>query len=266
MVETGCFDYLKTSHVVAPEALPALEQLRSNRRVIDEVAVSPDAPEEYGSILDNAGTGIKISRKNASLMRDLCSRISTAPGRPVVLKNPWDCANFLPIKELFPEARFIFIQRHPERVIHSNLNATRKLLDAKDEYYALILQRYNLLFSGRPLQCALLSMSRLVMSRRRKTGVRVATALFAASAQYMVENIDRIPPSDYLSIRYEDLCAKPDQFVTSILEFARLDRSAAKYPETRPAPRQADLLPEVKWYRDVIRKKTAPYMMKYGYT
>src|ERR1700733_3021645 len=142
MIETGCFDYLSAFHIIKYDSLPSepcdpatspayregcdtFERLGLTRRVIDDVKICPRAPEEYGLVLDNAGTGARITRKNLALFRDLCSRLRTQPGRDLVLKNPWDCANFLQIKDLIPEARFIFIHRHPERIIHSNLNATR---------------------------------------------------------------------------------------------------------------------------------------------
>jgi hypothetical protein len=195
----------------------------------------------------------------------MCARLRTDPGRPLVLKNPWDCANFMVVKELVPEARFVFIHRHPERTIHSNINATRNTLASRNSYAALVSKRYRHLFSGSPYPKLFLNASRILMTPRMRIGVRIVTAATARALNYYVTNIERLDKSEYLSIRYEDLIERPSELLKEILDFAGLDPSLAVRPLTPPKPRRTALLPEVEWYRDTIARKTAAYMRMQGY-
>jgi hypothetical protein len=241
------------------------DTLGMTRRRLDEVAISPLAPEEYGLILDNAGTGLRISKRNMYLVREMCTRLRTEPGRPLVLKNPWDCANFIRMKTLIPEARFVFIHRHPERTLHSHLNATRDLLESRNDFGALIWKRYAQLYSGTLYKNLVLDLCRRIMIRQRRLSVRLLTPITSYALAYFAKNIGRLDKSDYLSIRYEDLCERPSELLRKILDFAGIDPSYEVRPLTPSMPRKVALLPEVEWYRDAIARKNAAYMKMHGY-
>ena len=54
--------------------------------------------------------------------------------KPLLLKNPYDFANFLFIKQMFPSAKFVFIHRNPLKTISSLLNAMRMIINEKNPY------------------------------------------------------------------------------------------------------------------------------------
>ncbi|MEQ9437507.1 MAG: sulfotransferase [Cyclobacteriaceae bacterium] len=49
-------------------------------------------------------------------------------GKQLVLKNPHDTANIATLLELFPNAKFIFIHRNPEKVVPSMINTFRAMM------------------------------------------------------------------------------------------------------------------------------------------
>ena len=235
LAETGCFAYVTAFHVIAHSTLdgepadvaqsPAyqslvnsLTRLGLDHRVIDEVAISPSSPEEYGLILSNAGTSGRINARNLSLFHELCARVlrMSGPGEAAILKNPWDYSNFLYIKSAIPNARFVFIHRHPERVVQSTLNAARAVLANRDSYYALLARGYDRLFSTPALLCLL----RLLAARRFDVGIRAVIHYVARANGYFVTNVSKLPPNDYLSIRYEDLCSRSPPVLTEVPGFA----------------------------------------------
>jgi hypothetical protein len=60
----------------------------------------------------------------------MCKKIQFIAGndKPILLKNPYDFPNFLYIKRVFPNARFVFIHRNPLKTISSTLNAIKMIL------------------------------------------------------------------------------------------------------------------------------------------
>lgn len=280
LAETGGFAYVTAFHVIAYSALgrepadversPAYQsvvetfnRLGLDRRVIDEVAVSPRSPEEYGSILSNAGTGGRITPRNLSLFHELCGRVLRLSGssKPLILKNPWDYSNFVYIKSAIPNARFVFIHRHPERVLHSSLNAARAVLANKDPYYALLVRDYDRLFS-RPLRLCLL---RLLTARRFDLGIRAAINFVGKANSYFVTHVNNLATDDYVSIRYEDLCSQTPEVLEDILRFCVVDPSTGLAPRTPPRPRSSPLLPEVARHTETIARRMAPYMQLHRY-
>jgi hypothetical protein len=214
LAETGCFAYVMAFHVIAYRTLdqepvdvahsPAYQSLVDtftrlglDHRVVDDVAVSPSSPEEYGSIL----------------------------------------------------------------VVHSSLNAVRAVLANKDPYYALLAHGYDRLFT-RPAQLYLL---RLLSARRFDIGVRSAIHYIARANGYFVTNIRKLPPNDYLSIRYEDLCSRTPSVLAEVLQFCDVDPMPGSPARTPPRPRLGTLLPEVARHADTIARRMAPYMRLHGY-
>lgn len=298
LVETGQFDYVSAYHVIQYDKLPqqpagdpatamgpagsagagpvpayrelveTFHRLALDSRVIDDVKVSPDLPEEYGFVLDNAGTGKVVTAANLPVLRELCRRIRRVPDgrRPVVLKNPWDAANFVYLKRAIPRARFVFIHRHPERSISSTLIAARTFSAARNDYAALLSRDYQKLFTPyKRGQWARRSLQRLLLSRKANLGVRVVTRRVVAAHRYFIDNIARMPAADCLHLRYEDLCDRPAEGLERVLRFLGLDASLAGSIRTAARPRLRDVLPEVQAFRDTIASRTDEYMKRHGY-
>jgi hypothetical protein len=284
LVETGCFDYVSAFHVICYDRLPrepmkaadtpayrelveTFARLGVDTRDVDDVRATPDLAEEYGFILHNAGTGFGLTRANLPLFHQICRRIRTsAQPRPIVLKNPWDAGNFLFVKRVIPDARFLFIHRHPQRVIHSALSSARILLASRNAYTALLSRHYDRLFGAELWYRARLALHRLSVSRHLGIGVRHLTAAVSATNLYFFQNVARLPRGDYLSLRYEDLCERPVELLGRVFEFVGgIDPARASALRTPAKPRRGDVMPEVKWYSRVIAQKTAAYRAMHGY-
>jgi hypothetical protein len=280
LAETGRVDYLAAYHVVAYESLAGdpldlcqarayrslaveLDRLGIERRGFDDVPITPAAPEEYNFVLSNAGTGGRITPHNLGLFLDMCGRIRRAPdtSRPLVVKNPWDFSNFLAIKRALPEARFVFVHRHPAWVIQSTLRTARTLLRTKHPYLALLSREYDQLYS-RPLRLRAL---RLLIARRYDVGVRLVTGLVADAGRYFVRHAAALHQEDALTLRYEDLCADPGTYRSRIFAFCGVDPATAPDAFTPPRPRPADLSEEVRRWGPAIERSTSGYMRLLGY-
>jgi len=283
LVETGRFDYVSAYHVICYDRLtdeprraadsPAyrelcerFERLGVDTRDVDSVRATPDLAEEYGFILHNAGTGFGLSRENLPLFYQICQRIrATNEPRPIVLKNPWDAGNFLLVKRAIPRAKFLFIHRHPQRVIHSGLSSARILLASRNAYTAMLSRHYDRLFGPELAFRARLAMHRASVSEHLGIGVRHVTARVAATNRYFVKNVGRLPGTDYLSLRYEDLCDRPVDVLGRVFDFVGIDPSLAGSMRTPARPRRGQVLPEVQAYWRVIAQKTSAYRKMLGY-
>jgi hypothetical protein len=233
---------------------------------LDDVKVTPDLPEEYGFILRNAGAGNMLTQKNLATFFEICRRIRRGDDeRPIVLKNPWDAANFLFIKRAIPSARFVFIHRDPRRVIHSGLKSSRMLFASRNAYGALLSREYRWLFSDSSIAWPVRQLLRLTLSRSMKIGLRYVTAKIAEANQYFVDNVGNLPAESYISLKYEYLCDRPIEMLGRVLDFVGLDASLASSLRTPAAPRGHDVLPEVKAHEHVIKKKMAAYLAMQGY-
>ena len=185
----------------------------------DGVEISPDFPEEYGFGLQS-GYRIQLSPGTLPRFLELCRKVQfvSVPDRPLLLKNPWDSRNFMFIKKVLPESRFIFIHRNPVDVVRSLLEGVRSLLGSRNAYHALLAESYDRLMD-RP---ALLFLARLMFSSHFGLGTRVVGRQVARDARYFVQNVGSLAPADYVSVRYEDLCRDPGPIVNQILRFLEL--------------------------------------------
>lgn len=230
-------------------------------RLIDEVKLTPDLPEEYGFLLRNAGFRAELNSQNYPTFVELCRRIQyvSAPGKPLLLKNPWDYMNFTFIKTRLPEAKFIFVHRNPINVINSQLRATRSLLQEKNEYVAMIARWYAQLFN-QPLR---LRLSRALF--KSPLGLRLVIRHVGQAGDYFLRHINTLATSDYVIVNYEDLCKDPNLIITSILDFLQLPEEAVNGYEKMTRPRAGQLLNEVQRNRQLIAKRVASYAHFCGY-
>src|SRR5262249_33472256 len=131
--------------------------------------------------------------------------------RPVLLKNPWDYGNFLFVKSAFPHAKFIFIHRHPARVIDSQLRAVRSLYESRNNYLDLLVEWYRRAYS-RPIHRHLIR--KLLAS---SLGFRITFRHVRRVNSYFLANVGLLPASDHISVRYEDLCQDLQTNVDKVL-------------------------------------------------
>ncbi|MBN1861217.1 MAG: sulfotransferase [Candidatus Thermoplasmatota archaeon] len=232
LVATGCFnpvtayhlinyDELLSNHheqkeaIVKQQLTDTLRKDGSFDRGIDRLKVTADFAEEYGFLLGRLTMKMAITKKSVPLFTDLCKKIQFIAGnnKPLLLKNPYDFPNFLYIKELFPTAKFVFIHRHPLKTISSTLNAVRTILKKKNPYTSQLSTLYDTFYSN-PL---IRSFLRFLFWVIPECSVMFITRITAVGARYYVENIERLPVEDYISITYEDLCTHPQELLDTIL-------------------------------------------------
>lgn len=252
---TGRFNYVSAYHLIAHDALlanhvegrtEAAKQALAERFValgiagvrFDGVEVSPDFPEEYGFRL---GPRQQLNPRTLPRFLELCRKVQLTSGadRPLLLKNPWDSRRFLYIKAVLPESRFIFIHRNPAHVVASLLDGMRSLLRARNAYHALLAESYDRLMDN-PVRRAL---ARGLFSSRFGLGTRVVGWQVTRTARYFVDHVRELADGDYVSIRYEDLCRRPEALIHHLLAFLRLpDNSEVRYQDfirVREQPRAA---------------------------
>lgn len=241
-----------------------LERSGLKDRGYDGIAVDCDTPEEYGFILHDGGYRPQLRPSNVDDLVCLGKKIQVSgdPGRPLLLKNPWDYfENFLYVKQAFPDSKFIFIHRHPLETINSQLRIIRGLLAARNEYVALVASWYASLFEE-PIK---LRMARFLFSAHLDLGLRMVTRHVARGARYFVDHVASLPPSDHLSIRYEDLCQDAGGTIGRILDWLGLGRGAGIQDARAVNPRAIPLLPEVHRHRRAIFAKVDAYAELWGY-
>src|SRR5439155_16710050 len=157
---------------------------------LDALPVGADVPEEYaflirrekrpavlnfGGVLDEMFFAPHLTPKTLATFLDLCrkKRYLDEADRPLVLKNPADFYfNFWNIHQMLPQAKFIFIHRHPLTMLNSYPHSFQALLTKRSSYAALLHPGYGGLFSTLSLRRRLLlklfgssAMSRLLVDR-----------------------------------------------------------------------------------------------------
>jgi len=278
LARTGCFNYVSAYHLIRHDeivdhhlrgttAQAKLDLARLFRDLgiaearFDGVSVDPDFPEEYGFHLGRLR--FQLTRKNFPKFLDLCRKVELVSGsdRPFLLKNPWDYRRFLFVKEMLPESKFVFIHREPADVASSILRAMRLLAKEKNEYHALVARFYDRMMGSR--------WQRTLVSRMFDSalGAKIVTRQFAATARYFVANVEKLPPQDFVSLRYEDFCARPRAVVGGVLEFLGLEeRVPVDYESLVRKPRASIRDEADRAAREELRRfDLAPYAARCGY-
>lgn len=271
---TGRFSVLTAHHVIGwdawtawwagrgprPDDLALAERFAAlgiARRQGDDVPLTPDLPEEYGYLLQNAGLGHGFSARSLPLLHEIAGHLAQ-DGRPVVLKNPWDYGNFRALAAAFPDARFVFIHRHPLRVIHSTAVMFRDMWARRDAYGALISRRYVRNWDT-PWRKRIFTWLAGPGLGWVVDGIGLGVA---AANRHYVAHIAELPPERRLSLRYEDLCAHPEQELARILRFCGVPDAAVPVP---PRPIDRGLLPEVARRQARLGRAMGPYLAALGY-
>ncbi len=277
---TGCFNAVTAYHIIKydeilanhvtraePAAKDALArkfaQLGLTQRAMDGVEVSPDLPEEYGFRLRDAGPRPFLRSGNVDSLRELCRKVQRVsdPARPLLLKNPWDVANFMYVKAMFPAARFIFLHRDPIHVINSQLKATRVLFSEYSVYHGMLDAWYRQLFH-QPLR---LAATRWLFSGSFGIALRIATRHVVRASRYFLEHVGELAAADYVNILYDEVCAHPQACVDAILEYVGVQDHADSAIADMIQPRPLDLDPEITRHRVRIRERLRDYIDYFGF-
>jgi hypothetical protein len=246
----------------------SLERQLPESRLIDNVPVKPDSPQEdeFGisnmlpfSFLHSYYFPTQLERNlNKGVFFDGCSwkeieRWKDAfeyylkkvyihqEYKRLVIRNPVYMARIRMIKEIFPEARFIHIYRNPYRIFLSMRNFYKKLLPV------LSLQPYD----KSTLEEVILA-----------TYERLMTAYREQSAE--------LRPQELVEIRFEDLEAAPGEQLKRAYDQLGIDHFEEAWPYfekylnsiTRYKKNKFQKQPEDLTY---VRERWAPYFEERGY-
>jgi hypothetical protein len=168
------YDELLYNRVTGREAQVKAELQRvlqqETTRGLDDLPVGADLPEEYRFLMPQKKRAVVINvRKrleelffephltSATIAEflEICrtKQFLADMDRPLVLKNPSDhYFNFAAVQQMLPQAKFVFIHRHPLHMFNSFLHGFPALLTQRSNYAALIDPRYETLFGRLPLR------------------------------------------------------------------------------------------------------------------
>ncbi len=282
LADSGYFNVVRAYHIIHyDEALSnhinetedlAIRKLKArfealgiSDRKIDRIAATPELPEEYGFILKNvSGDELFITPQNLAIFQQLCRKIqfSSEVGKPLLLKNPWDFPRFLHVKQVIPQAKFIFIHRNPIHVVSSRIKASHSMIYDWNEYTALLAPIYAQIF-GNPIKRSLI---RLLYLKPFGVGLRQSIRTSVEATTYFMENINALSLQDYISIKYEDLCKAPQSTIEQVMRFLNIEDNSGQDYSQIIKPRPLDLLPEVKKRAEQIQQKSKAYFDYHGYT
>lgn len=231
---------------------------RLQTRLIDNVKIDADMPEEYGMILYKRSGSFSITRKNVPLLRELCRKVQRIgdPNKPVLLKNPWDYDRFPLIHALLPDAKLIFIHRDPLNVLNSQIKALQKNWTADPNPYIGILFDSYARAQRNPLIKTFMRWATNPDSRTQLVR-RFLTRKYIRMETLFRRQIGALPPESHLSVRYEDLCADPNAVVDRIMAFIGVEAQSACDYASFVNPREVQLLAGIERNREALLKKLA---------
>jgi hypothetical protein len=230
---------------------------REETRVIDDVRLTEDLPEEYGFVLPNRRLTEESAPMLDSLYRDLAVR--RGPGKMALLRNPWDLSRTGLIHQVFPRASFVFVVRDPVPTINSQLHAIRALLAERSEYHCLLDPRYRRLVRRKRL----FAFYRFVASRGRM--VDRLTKDFVRSTDRLIQDLPRLPQDRWTVLKYEDLIRDPAKELARVHEFLGLPPGNVPGPANEIRPRGRTLDPHVEAGVPKIRQRTRSFRETFGY-
>lgn len=211
-------------------------------RLFDNVKLNADMPEEYAMILHAKAGSMSLNKHNFPVFDQLCRKVQLISDNslPLLLKNPFDFINFLQIKEMMPTAKFVFIFRNPMQILNSQLIALHKSMTSNDPYIARLSKTYSLLQRIRPL----IAVIRWVTdpSSKGQLARRFMVWKIIRQMNYYINHIEFLPRTEYVELRYEDLCEKPVELIRSIFDLVRMDPRIAMDFDFHVRPRVLKLL------------------------
>ena len=229
-------------------------------RKFDQMKVGANREHEYVDIFLNRNYSTKLTQKNNRLFDEMCRKLKfiSKKNKPILLKNPFDYPNFLKIKELYPNAKFIFIHRHPLDVLNSCMYVLKSHYSKKNNYIALYDKNYSKIYNN-PLTRYFLRFYYI----KFPLGIFQEIFSIIRGNNYYLKNINKLSEKDYIPITYETLCSYPNKTIQSITNF--LDIKCKIDFSNYIKPRKLKLYPEVKIMKRYIFRKMKPYFEHFDY-
>lgn len=217
-------------------------------RQIDEIALGPDAAEEYGWLLRRHGPSVHLEARTLELFGEMCRKLLylRPDCRAVVMKNPWDAGRAPEIHALLPGSRFVFIERDPLRVLDSRLRNEVRFSSGPSPYL-------DLLTRGFPFARAVFAAQRtayrlLGAARFRRLMARLLARNVVRELEAQRSGFARLAPELRLRLSYAELSSEPGRCLARVGDFLGLaPRPGAEALAGRP--RHGALAPEVEALR-----------------
>lgn len=238
-----------------------LDEMGSTRQ-LDSIPIGPDEPEEFGFVLpEQRFLQPRLTPEAHERFNELCRKQNWLNPKPVlVLKNPNEFyGNLLPVAETYPNARFLFVHRHPLLILHSQIRAWRQLLDQRNPYFAMLDPSVSRMLSDAKER------TRIQMLLKSDDGARFIMNLIIQGFVAFIDHIERIKPERCLHFRYEDLCNAPAQTMNMIQRWMKIPPIAVD-PGAAISPRKsapAELACRV--YEERLLE-LRPYLESQGYS
>jgi len=241
-----------TEEAVRRQLTESLRREGLANRKIDSMEVTADLAEEYGFLLNRKTTAMYLKPKNMPLFVEMGKKLMYIAGnsRPLLLKNPYDLSHFLYIKQVFPNAKFVFIHRHPVKTISSTLKAFQVIFQEYHPYMAYLWGNYKKFYRN-PL---VIWLFRLMFITVPEIGVIYVTRATAKATSYYLRNIQKLPPEDYVALTYEEFCKHPQQTIEDIMRRLSI-------PIQTPIDAAAHMSPRKAKIDDAVQKLT-PYIFR----
>ena len=232
-------------------------------RGIDKLKITPDFPEEYGFVLAQKTGKSQLIYESLKTFNEFCKKIQyvSENNKPLLLKNPFDFSNFLFIKKIIPDAKYIFIHRSPMKTLNSQINSMRTLLKQKSQYMSLLSPSYDKMFNNK----ILLNYYKFMYNSLSPITTNKAIKNLANRTKYFLENIESIEKNDYVSTRYEDICEKPNEEIKKIMSFLKIKIESNIDFRKFIKPRKTVILQELKNQEKFIFKTMENYLKYCGY-
>jgi hypothetical protein len=279
LAKTGCFNVITNYHILNYENLLNINQNHGEEnakailgtlikkrgitdRGIDRIQVTPDMPQEYGYLFLRKGFPPKTCLKNLRLLENLIEKVQQIDGKnkPLLLKNPYDFTNFIFLKKIYPNAKFVFIHRNPYDTLNSLMNAWRTILREKNNYSMFMPKKYEEFFNN-PIA---LSLAQWFYTYPFSPGF--FSEIFSTSRQtkYFLNNIGNLPSADFINITYETLVQSPNNTIQEILNFSDLKSNIDLGNSLNP--RHQERIKEIKIFKRLIYLSMKSYFDFFNYS
>jgi len=258
LTETGSFNTTSTYHIVNRHRLLALRATGQEQAARDELdrwfadkglrgkehnsaPITPDLPEEYCFALEHQDKRIVVDQRNLPSF------------------NPYDTLNFLFLRDHVPNARFIFIYRHPVDVVNSQIRLLRQMIHEKSEYHALMFHRLRALYDN-PVKLAL---ARIVYSKNLPLMVMQTSRYVSRNCDYILEHVDQLGDAA-IGLNYPELCGDTNRQIARILNFLDLKENTPQDYSRIIRTREPAVLPELRSRREWLNKRNEAYCKRFG--
>jgi hypothetical protein len=203
-----------------------------------------------------------ITKENQWLLDLLCKKLMyiSNNNNPILLKSTHENQNFLILKKIYPNAKFIFIHRNPLFQISSTLKAWQNVFTKKNIFTAILSDWYDKNYQN-PIFRLIFKM--YYSFTPIPPGLIKIIYHTTKSTQYYLSNIKKLERDDYISITYEELCRSPIKTFNKLKKFLNIKNklNIKQYID----PRFTQLPKEIKILRQYIYNKMEPYFKNFEY-